>query len=135
MLAVINDVEGCENDNALKQLERGINSAHSLFISICEHANKHLPTPKENVPHNKNIEPQKRFFSTKKKTRKNNIRLAKPYKEEQIKIRRNWQGHNDQTSNDMHTSSVNINTEGGYILLSEMVSTVEFGHDSSCASY
>lgn len=63
LLTIVSDIEGCENDDTLQQLERSISSAHSCFISIREHGNKHLPTPKENAPHNKNIVPQKRFFS------------------------------------------------------------------------
>lgn len=102
LLTIVSDVEGCENDDALQQLERSINSAHSLFISIREHGNKHLPTPKENAPHNKNIVPQKRFFSTKKKTRKINVRLVKPSKEEKMEITGNWRGDNDQISTEKH---------------------------------
>ena len=78
LLSIVTDVEGCDNDNALQQLERNINSANSLFISIRDHGKKNLPSPQNKVPHNKNIVPQKRFFSTKKKTRKINVRLAKP---------------------------------------------------------
>ena len=102
LLTIVSDVEGCENDDALQQLERSINSAHSLFISIRELGNKHLPTPKENAPHNKNIVPQKRFFSTKKKTRKINVRLVKPSKEEKMEITGNWRGDNDQISTEKH---------------------------------
>ncbi len=116
LLTIVSDVEGCQNDDALQQLEKSINSVHSLFISIREHGNKHLPIPKENVPHNKNIMPQNRFFSTKKKTRKSNVRLAKPSKEEKVKITGNWRGDNDQISTEKQNSSDNINTEGGHIL-------------------
>ena len=59
LLTIVSDIEGCKNHDALQQLERSINSAHSLFISIREHGKKHLPTTKENTLHNKSIKPQK----------------------------------------------------------------------------
>ena len=62
LLTIVSDIEGCENEDALQQLERSINSAHSLFTSILEHGNKHLPTPKENVPHKRNIFSAKTFL-------------------------------------------------------------------------
>lgn len=113
LLTIVSDLEGCENDDALQQLERSINSAHSLFTSIREHGNKHLPTPKENAPHNRNIVPQKRFFSTKKKSRKINVRLVKPSKEEKMEITGNWRGNNDQVgSTEKPIPSDNVNREG-----------------------
>lgn len=45
LLSVVTDVEGCDKDNALQQLERSINSANSLFISIRDHGKKNLPSP------------------------------------------------------------------------------------------
>lgn len=116
LLTIVNDIEGCENDNALQQLEKNINSANSLFISIREHehGNKHLPMPKPNIPHNKNIEAQKRFFSTKKKPRKSNVRLVKPTKEEKIEITKNWQaGNADQSGTDEQFLTGDTIKEGG----------------------
>lgn len=109
-----------ETDRERQQLERSINSAHSLFISIREHGNKHLPIPKENAPHNKNVVPQKRFFSTKKKSRKINVRLVKPSKEEKMEITGNWRGDNNQISTEKQISSDNINTEGEHVKTIEL---------------
>ena len=45
---------------------------------------------------NQKIDVQKRFFSTKRKTQKRNIRLEKPNKEEQMEMIENWK--NDEQS-------------------------------------
>jgi len=117
LLTIVSNIEGCKNVDALQQLERSIDSAHSLFI--LKHGKKHLPTPKENAPH-KNIVPQKHFFSTKKKSRKINMRFVKPSKEEKLEITGNWRG-DDQISTEKQISSDNINMEG------EHVKTIELG--------
>jgi len=116
LLSLASDVDGCNNDNALQQLEKSINAAYSLFISVCEHGNKHLPTPKESAPPNKNIKPQQRFFSTKKKTRRANVRLVKPTKEEKLQITENWQtdeqADSDPNNTDKDFTTDNIDSEG-----------------------
>lgn len=112
LLSIVTDVEGCDNDNALQQLERSINSANSLFISIRDHGKKNLPSPQNKVPHNKNIVPQKRFFSTKKKTRKINVRLAKPSKEEKILITETWREGQDQNKTNDCFKREDVNEDG-----------------------
>ena len=94
----------------------------SFFISICDQGNIYLPTPKENAPHDRNIAPQKCFFSTKKKSRKINVRLVKLSKPEKMEITGNWRGDNDQISTEKQISSENVNIEG------EHVKTIELGY-------
>lgn len=61
-------------------------------------------TPKENAPAKKTIEVQKRFFSTKRKAQKKNLRLAKPTKEEKIKIMEKWKDNDESSCNVDFTS-------------------------------
>ena len=77
--------------NNLLQLEKQINSAHSLFLSVEENTTvpKVIKMTEEAraAPPNKNMEKQLRFLSTKKK-RKNvkKIRFEKPTREEKEQI-------------------------------------------------
>ena len=91
MLRRINDVEVCEDKDALQQLEKSVNSSYSLFTLIKQH--KHTTILKGSAPANKKIEVQKRFYSTKRKTQKRNIRLAKPTKEEKMEMTENWRNN------------------------------------------
>ena len=97
MLRRINDVEVCEDEDALQQLEKSVNSSYSLFTLIKQH--KHTTSTisaailKGSAPANKKIKVQKRFYSTKRKTQKRNIRLAKPTKEEKMEMIENWRNN------------------------------------------
>ena len=103
MLRRINDVEVCEDEDALQQLEKSVNSSYSLFTLIKQH--KHTTStisaaiPKGSAPANKKIEVQKRFYSTKRKTQKRNIRLAKPTKEEKMEMIENWRNNEKKEQN------------------------------------
>lgn len=76
------------NTNNLTQLEKQINSAYSLFLTVEEET---LP-PKsiimtDNAPANKNMEKQLRFFSTKRKhNREKRVRLTKPTRDEKEQL-------------------------------------------------
>ena len=93
-----------------------------FFISICDHGNKYLPTPKENAPHDRNIAPQKRFFSTKKKSRKINVRLVKLSKPEKWRSLGTGEGTMTKSDTEKQISSENVNIEG------EHVKTIELGY-------
>ena len=103
LLRMINDVEVCEDEDALQQLEKSVNSSYSLFTLIKQH--KHTTStisaaiPKGSAPANKKIEVQKRFYSTKRKTQKRNIRLAKPTKEEKMEMIENWRNNEKSEQN------------------------------------
>ena len=66
LLRMIDDVEVCEDEDVLQQLEKSVNSSYSLLTSIKQH--KHMTgtfsvaIPERNAPANKKIEVQKRFF-------------------------------------------------------------------------
>lgn len=66
LLRMIDDVEVCEDEDVLQQLEKSVNSSYSLLTSIKQH--KHMTStfsaaiPERNAPANKKIEVQKRFF-------------------------------------------------------------------------
>ena len=63
---MIDDVEVCEDEDVLQQLEKSVNSSYSLLTSIKQH--KHTTStfsaaiPERNAPANEKIEVQKRFF-------------------------------------------------------------------------
>ena len=103
LLRMINDVEVCEDEDALQQLEKSVNSSYSLFTLIKQH--KYTTSaisaaiPKGSAPANKKIEVQKRFYSTKRKTQKRNIRLAKPTKEEKMEMIENWRNNEKSEQN------------------------------------
>ena len=100
----------------MQQLERSINSAQSLFLSIREHGNnKHLSTPKEIASHNRNIVPQKRFFSTKEKSKEDQREVGK--------ARDHWElerGQPDQRKTEEQISSDNVNKEGEHVKAIEL---------------
>ena len=58
LLRMIDDVEVCEDEDALQQLEKSVNSSHSLFTSMVLH--KHTTStlsaaiPKGSAPESKN---------------------------------------------------------------------------------
>ena len=89
--SLLSDAGQSKDLNNLLQLEKQINSAHSLFLSVEENTTvpKVIKMTEEAraAPPNKNMEKHLRFFSTKKK-RKNvkKIRLEKPTREEKEKI-------------------------------------------------
>ena len=91
------DVEVCEDEDALQQLEKSVNSSYSLFTLIKQHkyttSTISAAIPKGSAPANKKIEVQKRFYSTKRKTQNRNIRLAKPTKEEKMEMIENWRNN------------------------------------------
>ena len=71
-----------------------LSSSYSLFTLVKQH--KHTTStaiPKGSAPANKKIEVQKRFYFTKRKTQKRNIRLAKPTKEEKMEMTENWRNN------------------------------------------
>ena len=75
------------NPTNLLQLEKHINSAHNLFLSLEENTTApqimNMSDELRAAPANKNMEKQLRFYSTKKK-RKNDkkVRFVKPTREE-----------------------------------------------------
>ena len=104
MLRMIDDVEVCEDEDVLQQLEKSVNSSYSLLTSIKQH--KHMTStfsaaiPERNAPANKKIEVQKRFFfPTKRKTQRRNIRLAKPTKGEKMEMIENWKNNEQSEQN------------------------------------
>ena len=103
---MIDDVEVCEDEDVLQQLEKSVNSSYSLLTSIKQH--KHMTgtfsaaIPERNAPANKKIEVQKRFFfPTKRKTQRRNIRLAKPTKGEKMEMIENWKNNEQSEQNNI----------------------------------
>ncbi len=84
---LLSEASRSKDPTNLLQLEKQINSAHSLFLSVEKNNTApeviNMSDKARATPANKNMEKQLRFFSTKKK-RKNvkKIRFAKPTKEE-----------------------------------------------------
>lgn len=79
LLQLMEGVDGCFSQSALKQLEKQLTAATNLFISLKKEQGV-IPLTKENVnvPANKNMEVQRRFYTTKKKHKKTKICLSKP---------------------------------------------------------
>ena len=100
LLRMIDDVEVCEDEDALQQLEKSVNSSYSLFTSMVLH--KHTTStlsaaiPKGSAPE---IEVQKHFFFTKRKTQKRNVRLEKPTKEQKMEMIENWKNNEQSEQN------------------------------------
>ena len=79
LFALAEQIEPCTNKDALQQLDKRINAAQNLFASLQKHVFHHKLKPITNTPGNKNIEKQKGFRSTKKRTRMvNRARFTKP---------------------------------------------------------
>ena len=78
---MIDDVEVCEDEDVLQQLEKSVNSSYSLLTSIRQH--KHMTStfsaaiPERNAPANKKIEVQKRFFSHQTKDTEEKYQIGK----------------------------------------------------------
>lgn len=88
LLALTEQVESCINKEALQQLDKQINAAQNLFSSLQKHTfHHHKMQPISNTPANKNIEKQKGFRSTKKRTKTaNKSRFTKPTNEDIISL-------------------------------------------------
>ena len=85
LLALITVVDQCDDEDALRTLEKGLTAKQFLFQSMQKHPTRAATIPlKETGPSNKNLERQRRFFfSTKKKRkRQENIRYSKPTQDE-----------------------------------------------------
>jgi hypothetical protein len=70
-------ISQCKDIHLLRDIESHSNSALSTFEAF----QSHVPTtilPKHNIPHNQGISQQRRFLSTRKRTKVAQIRLAKP---------------------------------------------------------
>ena len=79
LFALAEQIEPCTNKDALQQLDKRINAAQNLFASLQKHVFHHKLKPITNTPGNKNIEKQKGFRSTKKRTRMvNRARFTNP---------------------------------------------------------
>ena len=85
LLQIMEEVDQCTSSAALKQLEKQMRAAHSLFASLKDEKEQQVIPLKNNVdaPANKNMETQPRFYSTKRRCRKAKVRLAVPTFEEQ----------------------------------------------------
>ena len=79
LLALGTVVQGCHCKDSLLQLDKQLLAAKSLLDSTQKRKPLSLLMPKGNMPANKKIEPQLRFFSTKKKRKHTSqIRFTKP---------------------------------------------------------
>ena len=83
MLQLLTEVEHCTHKEALLELDRGLSAKQFLFDSMMKQPTAATLVLKENGPANKNLDRQRRFFSTKRKRkRQENIRYSKPTHEE-----------------------------------------------------
>ena len=83
LLALLSQVESCQHKQPLQQLEKQLNAAQSLFSSLQNRKPLKEIQPKSRAPANKHIQPQLRFYSTKKKRKRDsNVRYSKPTREE-----------------------------------------------------
>ena len=72
---------------ALKQLDKSLNSAENLFISLSQNKSLNELETVTNAPPNKKIDVQKKFYSTtKKRKRKQKVRYAKPTQDEKKEL-------------------------------------------------
>lgn len=87
-------VQSCIDKEALLQLDKKLlTAAKSLLVAMQQYQKPMSLQPKQNIPANKNIDPQRRFFSTKKKRKfANKGRFTKPTTEdlERIFSKDNW---------------------------------------------
>lgn len=85
LLQIMEEMNTCNNSNALKHLEKQIGAAHSLFPSLKDKDDQKVIPLKNNedAPADKNMETQPCFYSTKKRTKKSKVRLARPTFKEQ----------------------------------------------------
>lgn len=71
--------EECNDKEALQQLDKQLNAAHHLYLSMRKRKPLLQLKVTKNTPANKNIEVQRRFKSTKKKRKRTgNVRFMKP---------------------------------------------------------
>lgn len=83
LLALLSQVESCQHKQPLQQLEKQLNAAQSLFSSLQNRKPLKEIQLKSRAPANKHIQPQLRFYSTKKKRKRDsNVRYSKPTREE-----------------------------------------------------
>ena len=83
LLTLGEQLDSCHDKVALQQLDKQINAAQHLFSSLQKRTSLHKMKPTTIAPANKNIERQKRFHSTKKKTKTTKrVRFTKPTRED-----------------------------------------------------
>ena len=83
LLSLLSQTETCQDKQAHNQLEKQLNSAQSLFISLQKRKPLAEIKVNSNALANKNIQPQLRFFTTQiKRKRLSNVRYSKPSREE-----------------------------------------------------
>ena len=78
---MLSQTETCQDKQALNQLEKQLNSAQSLFISLQKRKPLAEIKVNSNALANKNIQPQLQFFTTQKRCL-SNVRYSKPSREE-----------------------------------------------------
>ena len=89
VLELLSKVQTCTafDTESLKYTLKHINATRSTLVSLRKN-NTLTPTIslKPNEPSNKNIEKQRRFYSTKKKRKEKKVRLAKPASDEKDEV-------------------------------------------------
>ena len=108
LLRIMSSVQLSNDITSLKQLDKSLNAAENLFISLNKSKSlTHLHTV-TNAPANKKIDVQKKFYSTtKKRKRKQKIRYARPTEDEKQEL---FNVHHPNTS--YPTALVPLNTKG-----------------------
>ena len=79
LLILIEQVNDCQDKDALTQLNKQVTAAHHMFVSMKKHKCSTPLKPVTSSPANKNIHQQRTFKSTKKKRKRTNeVRFCKP---------------------------------------------------------
>ena len=89
-LQIMGEVVHCTSSAVLRQLEKQMHAAHSLFASLKDEKVQQVIPLKNHVdtPANKNMETQPRFYSTKKRCRKAKVRFAgSTFKKDEIFVK------------------------------------------------
>lgn len=89
LLQLMENSNSCNSPSALKQLDKQLSAAKNLFTTLIKVGKQEvIPLTKENIhaPANKNMEIQRRFFTTKKRHKRTKVRLSKPSIEKQEKV-------------------------------------------------
>lgn len=73
LLQLMEQLDNSNSPSALKHLDKQLSAAKNSFISLLKAGNQEaieLTESNKHAPANKNMEPQRRFFTTKKRTKK-----------------------------------------------------------------
>ena len=118
LLNLMQRVENCSNLDieALRHVEKQVTSTLNTFDAMSKYQSVKELKPTSSVPANKNITRQLKFYSTKKKRKRNsNVRYAKPTSEEKVSFFMKLENEKDliDPCDDSLNPATVINDHGG----------------------